>query len=178
MRLWSGRRPSSCPSDMPGARCLPERLLGVAAARALCSRERQRPAHRPHHPDSSASRGTYGALRIQAELKARGLGCGHNRVARLMRQAGWWAAIGGGRCTYARRGATRRRPQHLIWSSAPLPHLLQIGSGSQISRICRPSRRGFFTWLPFWMCSVAEWSAGRCRTICTPNWSWQRWRWR
>ena len=35
-----------------------------------------------------ASRGTYGVLRVQAELKARGQPCGHNRVARLMRQAG------------------------------------------------------------------------------------------
>lgn len=34
------------------------------------------------------SRGTYGALRVRAELQARGVACGHNRVARLMRQAG------------------------------------------------------------------------------------------
>jgi putative transposase len=35
-----------------------------------------------------ASRGTSGALRVQVALRARGLLCGHNRVARLMRQAG------------------------------------------------------------------------------------------
>jgi len=34
------------------------------------------------------SRGTYGAPRIHAELKAEGMGVGHNRVARLMREAG------------------------------------------------------------------------------------------
>ena len=34
------------------------------------------------------SRGTYGAPRIHAELAARGLRAGHNRVARLMRHAG------------------------------------------------------------------------------------------
>ena len=34
------------------------------------------------------SRKTYGALRVQRELKARGVCCGKNRVARLMRQAG------------------------------------------------------------------------------------------
>jgi putative transposase len=34
------------------------------------------------------SRGTYGAPRIHAELAARGLPAGHNRVARLMRHAG------------------------------------------------------------------------------------------
>ena len=34
------------------------------------------------------SRGTYGVPRIHAELKAEGVNVGHNRVARLMRQAG------------------------------------------------------------------------------------------
>ena len=34
------------------------------------------------------SRGTYGAPRIHAELKAEGVNVGHNRVARLMRQVG------------------------------------------------------------------------------------------
>ncbi len=32
------------------------------------------------------SRQTYGALRVHAELRARGIGCGKNRVARLMRE--------------------------------------------------------------------------------------------
>ncbi len=35
-----------------------------------------------------SSRGTYGAPRVHAELRAAGRPCGHNRVARLMRQAG------------------------------------------------------------------------------------------
>ena len=35
----------------------------------------------------SASRDTYGAPRIHAELAARGVACSHNTVARLMRQA-------------------------------------------------------------------------------------------
>lgn len=34
------------------------------------------------------SGGTYGALRVHAELKARGVTCGKNRVARLMREHG------------------------------------------------------------------------------------------
>jgi len=34
------------------------------------------------------SRGTYGSPRITAELQAQGLGCGENRIARLMREAG------------------------------------------------------------------------------------------
>jgi putative transposase len=34
------------------------------------------------------SRGTYGALRVHAELKARGFACGKNRVARIIREHG------------------------------------------------------------------------------------------
>jgi len=37
------------------------------------------------------SRQTYGSPRIQAELSGNGVKCGHNRVARLMRQAQLWA---------------------------------------------------------------------------------------
>lgn len=36
----------------------------------------------------AASRQTYGAPRVHAELVARGIGCSHNTVAKLMRQAG------------------------------------------------------------------------------------------
>lgn len=37
------------------------------------------------------SRGIYGSLRVTAELRAQGFICGHNRVARLMRNNGLWA---------------------------------------------------------------------------------------
>lgn len=61
------------------------------------------------------SRGTYGALRVQAELQARGLPCGHNRVARLMRRSGLV-------------GCHRRRPVHTTRrdpSATPAPDLVQ-----------------------------------------------------
>jgi len=48
------------------------------------------------------SRGTYGAPRIHAELRARGVRCGRKRVARLMRQEGLSGLSDGG--TEARRG--------------------------------------------------------------------------
>jgi putative transposase len=80
-------------------------------------------------PIHQARRGTYGAVRIHAELVARGGACGHNRVARLMRQAG--------RCGCHRRRClvrtTRRDPaatpapdlvQRLF--SAPAPHQLWL----------------------------------------------------
>ena len=61
------------------------------------------------------SRGTYGALRVHAELVASGRPCGHTRVARLMRQAG-------------RVGCHRRRPAHTTRrdpAAEPAPDLVQ-----------------------------------------------------
>jgi len=66
-----------------------------------------------HH----ASRGTYGALRVQAELAARGVPCGHHRVARLMRRAG---LVGCHRRRPVCVHTTRRDP-----SATPAPDLVQ-----------------------------------------------------
>jgi putative transposase len=63
------------------------------------------------------SRGTYGALRVQAELKAQGLPCGHNRVARLMRQA---SLVGCHRRRPVRVRTTRRDPL-----ATPAPDLVE-----------------------------------------------------
>ena len=43
------------------------------------------------------SRNTYGAPRINAELRALGIRCGRKRVARLMRRAGLRGCLRGGR---------------------------------------------------------------------------------
>ena len=64
-----------------------------------------------------ASRGTYGALRVRAELAAHGTPCGHNRVARLMRQAG---LVGCHRRRPAHVRTTRRDP-----AAIPAPDLVQ-----------------------------------------------------
>jgi putative transposase len=64
----------------------------------------------------ATSRGTYGSPRVQAELRATGVRCGRNRVARLMRQA----ALAGGR---------RRRPRPRTTTpdrrATPAPDLVQ-----------------------------------------------------
>jgi putative transposase len=62
-----------------------------------------------------ASRGAYGALRVHAELVAQQIACGHNRVARLMRQAGLV-------------GCHRRHPVHTTRRdprASPAPDLVQ-----------------------------------------------------
>jgi len=62
-----------------------------------------------------ASRGTYGAPRIHAELTSTGTHCGRKRVARLMRQAGL-------------TGCHRRRPFHTTRrdpQAEPAPDLVQ-----------------------------------------------------
>jgi putative transposase len=63
------------------------------------------------------SRGTYGALRIQAELRARGLPCGHTRVARLMRRVG---LVG---CHRRRPGRVRTTRRDL--TAIPAPDLVE-----------------------------------------------------
>lgn len=62
-----------------------------------------------------ASRGTYGAPRIHAELAATGHGCGRKRVARLMRQTG---LVG---CQRRRAFKTTRRDV----AAEPAPDLVQ-----------------------------------------------------
>jgi transposase-like protein len=105
-------------SDVPGARCFPERV-DVAWRRREPSARRRVNAQLTGQivQIHQQSRGTYGALRVQAELTARGLVCGHNRVARLMRQAGLV-------------GCHRRRPSHVRTTkrdpaTTPAPDLVQ-----------------------------------------------------
>ena len=99
------------------------RVLGVSPSGYWAWRRRE-PSARAHANAQltgqitqihQQSRGTYGALRIQAELRARGMPCGHNRVARLMRQAGLV-------------GCHRRRPMHTTQrdpAATPAPDLVE-----------------------------------------------------
>ena len=87
----------------------------------------------------TASRGTYGAPLIHAELAAKGSYIGRKRVARLMRQAGL-AGV-------SRRRFVRHRPQSRMvagrrrtWSSATLRRKRLIGCGSLTSPSFRPGR--------------------------------------
>jgi putative transposase len=72
------------------------RLLGVSSS-GYDAWVKRRPSRRVETDDAliaeiraahTASRGTYGAPRVHAELAARGIGAGRKRVARLMSQAG------------------------------------------------------------------------------------------
>ena len=84
------REPSQPPyhRDVPHVGCLPQRLLRMGQAFAVVARltdaeltEKIRTAH-------TASKGTYGAPRIHADLAEDGIRVSRKRVARLMRAAG------------------------------------------------------------------------------------------
>lgn len=73
----------------------------------------------------SASRGTYGARRVHAELTlGRGLGVGHNAVALLMHRAGLKGLPGNRR--YRPRPDT---PTARTWSTATSPAASRTGCG-------------------------------------------------
>jgi putative transposase len=101
------------------------RVLGVSPSGFWAWRRREPSARRHANAQLTshitqihqASRGTYGALRIQAELRARGMACGHNRVAQLMRQAG---LAGCHRRRPVRMRTTRRDP-----AAIPAPDLVE-----------------------------------------------------
>ena len=99
------------------------RVLGVSPSGYWAWRRRE-PSARAHANAQltahilqihQASRGTYGARRVRAELVASGMPCGHTRVARLMRQAG---LVG---CHRRRLVHTTRRDP----AAEPAPDLVQ-----------------------------------------------------
>jgi putative transposase len=100
---------------VPPARRLRERLLGLAAARpsarALADAALAARIRRAH----AASRGTYGAPRVHAELRAAGVRCARKRISRLMRQDG---LVGVHRRRFVRTTARDRRV-------APAPDLVE-----------------------------------------------------
>ncbi len=91
----------------------------------------------------AASRGTYGAPRIHAELAAKDIRVGRKRVARLMRQAGVAGVSRRKFVTTTVKGNRRQAPDpHLrrgrLWSSATLPRTHLIGCGLPTLPIYRP----------------------------------------
>jgi putative transposase len=128
---WSKRTPSRRAKDNAG---LIERVRAIHAA----------------------CKGTYGAPRIHAELKANGVHVGKKRVARLMRQAGL-------------AGVSRRRfvTTTVRDGARQAPDLVERDFTAK-----RPTfRRGpaSSTWQSHSMRSAAASSAGQWRRPCTPN---------
>ena len=122
----------------------------------------------------AASRATYGAPRIHAELRPQGVRCSRKRVARLMRLAG----VSG--CHRRRFQTTRRDPARpsapdLVQRafSASAPNQVWVADLTYV-----PTRRAFSSSRSSSTPIVAASSAGPWRRICAPNSSWRPWRWR
>ena len=101
---------------MPGAGCLPQRLLGLAPAWPSARAQADAQLTEQIARDASGEApGTYGAPRIHAALARTGTRCGRKRVARLMRTRGLV-------------GCHRRRPFHTTQrdpQAEPAPDLVQ-----------------------------------------------------
>ena len=114
----------------------------------------------------AASKGTYGAPRLQIDLAEAGIRVGRKRVARLMLNAG---LVGVSRrksaVTTVRDGAARRP----ISSTAISPRISPIGCGWPISRIFQRGAASSI-WRLCSMRSAAGSSAGRWRPPCTCRW--------
>jgi putative transposase len=111
------------------------------------------------------SRGTYGAPRIHAELAARGLPAGHNRVARLMRNAGVQGVSRRKPCRTTVRNATARPAPDLVdrQFTAPGPDRLWVADITYV-----PTGAGFLylaVVLDAWSRRVVGWAmASHLRT--------------
>jgi putative transposase len=111
------------------------------------------------------SRGTYGAPRIHAELAARGLRAGHNRVARLMRNAGVQGVSRRTPCRTTVRDETARPAPDLVdrHFTAPGPDRLWVADITYI-----PTGAGFLYLaivLDAWSRRVVGWAmAAHLRT--------------
>ena len=81
---------------MPSARRPSERVLRVACPPGIGAGATGRRTLERILAIHTDSRGTYGAPRVQAELRAQGVFVSRKRVARLMRQAGCVGRAGGG----------------------------------------------------------------------------------
>lgn len=104
------------------------------------------------------SRGTYGAPRIRAELAARGLPAGHNRVARLMRTAGVQGVSRRKLCRTTVRDETARPAPDLVdrHFTAPGPDRLWVADITYV-----PTGAGFLylaVVLDAWSRRVVGWA--------------------
>jgi putative transposase len=99
---------------VPGAGRLPQRVLRVAGSWAEPTEQEGQALLERIRGIGEDSRGTSGAPRVWAELRASGVRCGRKRVARLMRAAGLLGAC------RRRRGLTVRDPR-----AAPAPDLVK-----------------------------------------------------
>ena len=124
------------------------RLLGVSASGYYAWEQREPSARAQANEQLLArmrtihvkSRETYGAPRMIEELQAEGLRVGHNRVSRLMRQAGLVGASRRKSCWTTRRNKDARALYLLPWPACA-NCLKNAAARSSISGLLRSSLR-------------------------------------
>jgi putative transposase len=121
------------------------------------------------------SRGTYGAPRVWADLRAGGVVVSRKRVARLMRALGL-AGVSRRRPIVTTRRSDQARPAPDLVErvfTAKGPNRLWVADITYV-----PTAAGFVylaVVVDVWSRRVVGWSR---RRTCAPSWYWQRWRWR
>jgi transposase InsO family protein len=110
------------------------------------------------------SRSTYGARRVHAALRQRGVHVGRKRVERLMRAQRISGAVPRKRARTTIRVAGVRPAADLVGQATSCPPR-RTNSGSPTSSTSRPRPAGS-TWPPSSTASPAASSAGRCVTTC------------
>jgi transposase InsO family protein len=114
----------------------------------------------------AASKGTYGAPRLQVDLVEAGIRVSRKRVARLMRNAG---LVGVSRRKSTVTIVRDRAVRHPISSTATSRRISLIGCGWPISPTFRRGPVSFM-WRSCSMRSAAGSSAGRWQPLCTCRW--------
>jgi transposase InsO family protein len=155
---------------MQGVEGLKERLLRL---------EREAPFEEGHRENAALieriraihqkSRGTYGYLRVHAELRALGVRCKRKRVGRLMRKDGLEGCMRGGR----RKHTTRQDPlaiaaPDLVERNFAAPTLNRIWT-ADITYV-RARMKAFCIWPSSWTSTAGRWLVGLWQAICALNW--------
>ena len=118
-----------------------------------------------------ANKSRYGSPRVTRELRQRGLKCGQNRIARLMREN-----------ELAARAKKAFRPRTTLPGGGAAPNLIKGLEPTGVNQVWVSdityiaTLRVGFIWRSFWTCSAAKWWAGNWEKPWPRSWSLPHWK--